>query len=454
MTLVNGDGIVEIKNTLTGDTLSLNSDMINRLSLAGKLGMSFGGKRDMYAVLGYPTALEADDYYARYARQDVAGKIVDLPAQDTWRRPPVIRDGGKADTEFCLAFQKLARRLKLWNYLERLDRLAGIGHYGVLLIGVKGQSALGQPPPNRLRADDIVYLSPYSEVSAEISAYETDKGNARFGLPVLYTVQLGELGAISLGSAQVHHSRVLHVAEDKLDNDVLGRPRLERVYNLLDDLMKIVGGGAEATWKLIYKGMIISPRDGYKITDSESEMKEKADEFVHGLRRVLVLDGAEANEPKGEVVDPSGLFKIIAGLISAASNIPQRILFGSERGELSSSSDQENWYAQIASRQTTFAEPDIIRPFIDWCLERGALPQPSSGDYDVYWPSLFELTDEEKANIADKRASALQRITTSGALELGVVTIGEARVMVGLPAAPPTGDTIDDLIDMEMREAG
>ncbi len=96
-------------------------------------------------------------------------------------------------------------------------------------------------------------------------------------------------------------------------------------------------------------------------------------------------------------------FKIIIQLISATTGIPTRILLGSERGELASSQDERNWLSYIASRQTNFAGPVILRPFIDRLIEYGALPKV---EYEIHWPNLFKATNKEKAETHLQKAKA------------------------------------------------
>jgi uncharacterized protein len=358
-------------------------------------------------------------------------------------------DGDQEDrTEFTQAIEKLVEARRVWHYLERLDRLSGLGQYGVLLIGVKGEGDLASPVSAKLHgAENIIYLSLFGEKDAKIKEFERDPGNERFGLPLIYEIDLGRIGDQNLGKKKVHHSRVIHVAEDLLTDDIHGRPRLQRVYNRLDDLEKIVGGGAEATWKLIYQGMVVSAKDGYSLEDSDAEIKVKADDLLHGLQRVLALDGADVTMLGARVVDPSGLFEIIALLIATASGIPKRILFGSERGELASNTDQETWAGQIASRRT---EPQMLWPFIDWCIRNVALPKPKSGTYEVEWPSLFEMNDKAKMEIAEKKANVIRSLAPAGAVEL-LITPEETRELVNLPEEMK-GTMIDDLLDEEDQD--
>lgn len=397
--------------TLSKDErLVVFSALVERYNLAGKLGFQFQGLRDMYTILGYKKTPVFEDYLAKYDRQDISGRVVDLPAVDTWRNPPKINDG-KSSTEeeqptsaFVQALKGVINQVQLWHYLTRLDRLAGIGQYGILLIGVSGGSDLAAPIEKAsLKPGGIIYLKPFSQGSATINTYEIDKTSERYGLPTFYDVLIN-VGQLKV---RVHWSRVLHVAEDLLEDDVFGRPRLKRIYDRLDDLTKIVGGGAEATWKLMYKGMQADIREGYSSESQTLEdLDKEIDEYLHGLRRVIRTAGVDIKPFDSEVVDPTGLFSIIISLIAASADIPQRILIGSERGELASSQDLASWAGRIKARQIQFAEPVILRPFIDRMVSAGALPPPDGGAYTIEWPSLFMMSDMERADLAVKAAQA------------------------------------------------
>ena len=115
-----------------------------RSELSRMAGLTYNGKRDLYTLLGYKRALKFADYYDRYRRGGVAGRLVDVYPQATWRQQPVIHDLDKQLNDdrspFVIAFAEMAERIRLYHYLERADKLAGIGKYSVVLIGAKGNS--------------------------------------------------------------------------------------------------------------------------------------------------------------------------------------------------------------------------------------------------------------------------------------------------------------------------
>ena len=144
--------------------------------------------------------------------------------------------------------------------------------------------------------------------------------------------------------------------------------------------------------------MVLQAKDGFSAVDSDDRLTELMDELIHGLRRVIDLQGYEAKVLETSDVKPREAFEVAIALLSSATGIPQRILIGSEQGKMASTQDEINWNGRIADRQLNHAEPVILRPFIDRLIMTGALPRPGN-EYTVTWPSLFELSDKEKAQI-------------------------------------------------------
>lgn len=394
------------------DLVTFASILVERARLAGSLGQQFDGDRDMYKVLGYPQSILFDKYYGVYQRQDIAKRIVDRPAADAWRTQARLLDGGKSEgTPFLDAWRYLVDRRGVWRALAQVDRLAGIGRYGLLLIGFAGSGKLkDEVAAGSLSGpQDVLYLRTFHEGDVNIDALEKSVSSDRFGLPLRYRV------TVSTGrQEEVHWSRALHVAENTVD-DVYGEPRLQAVMNRLYDLEKIIGGGAEATWKLMRKGYALDVKPDYELsTTAEDAMKEQVEEFEHGLRRFMTTRGMTVQDLGSEVVDPTGLFNAIIALIAGSTGIPQRILLGSERGELASSQDEANWAAIVEARREQHAEPNILRAFIDRLILLGAMPPPESGSYTVEWETLFKLTEAEEADIADAYASALTQLMDVG----------------------------------------
>ena len=406
--------------------MALNRSVLGeRMMLASRSGKSFGGDRNLYHTLGYPENLIYDDYLSMYKRGDIAQRIIEAPVEDTWREPPELREGdgeeADSDTPFTKQFNEFAQNVDLWNQLEQLDAITGIGHFGILLIGIRDAKKLDEPVTGKISLNQIIYLQPYDEGQVTINTYVTDRGNPMYGMPETYTITPGEGG-----SFPVHYSRVIHVVEKPRFSRVYGQPRLEPIYNRLMDLQKVLGSSAEAYWKLIYKGLTISTKDGYALpsnADEVSELEDKIDDYVNDFRRFLLLEGMDVNDLGSQNVDPSNLVDVILSVIAATRGIPKRILMGSELGELASSQDASHWAGRITSRRTKYAEGRILRPFLQRLEMWQALKLPTI--YSWYWKPLFELSDTDKSTAAKAYAEALQ--IAAGAAASGAVDLPEFR---------------------------
>lgn len=395
--------------------LMVLSAMVSRMMMGRQAGLTFGGQRDVAGVLGYKAELEFDDYLLKYRRQDVAGRIVDKPAADTWRHAPWIWDSDRdEETPFVEDLNRVARRCRLWHYLGRVDRLAGIGRYAVLVLGLRDGQDLDQPVRRLRGPEDLLYLGVYSERHAEIGTWQDDPREERFGRPLTYKVKVAgdnpdfrPRGLGAGGTQEVHWTRILHVAENLEEDEVFGRPRLQRVFDRLDDMLKIAGGSAEIFWLVARHTLHLDIDKDVEVGDLDlKELDSKLQELAHHLRNVIQTQGAKLTAIGGDDVDPRGAFEVAQLLVAAAAEMPVRILFGSERGELASQQDQEAWRAQITARRQLFAEPMVIRPLVDRLIEYGVVRPPQGGEYYIDWPPQVEPTPDKMAETGEKAARA------------------------------------------------
>jgi len=415
-----------------------NADSIeyNRLLLSRLAGMQYNGERDIDTVLGYTTNPSIKNYHSMYDRRGIASVIVDAPAKTTWRKTPLITDGSEGKSDFMTQLTLLIDKLSVFNYLERVDRLAGVGQYGVLLIGAKG-GELSQPLQHLSGPNDIIFLSSFSQLYADVKSLSAEPNDPRFGKPIMYSINLGGdiNGQDALGIKDVHWTRIIHVAEGLLENEVYGEPRLQKIYNRLEDLDKIVGSSAEGYWQSAAKGYAINPKEGFELSPGDiTAAKDEWQNFIHGLQRIMVSEGMDVQELKGDAIDPTAAFDVVMSIISGTKGIPKRILLGSERGDLASTQDEANWLGHIAERQIQYAEPQILRAFIDRLISVNALPAPNGGVYAVGWEPLFYLNEIELGKVHSLNANAVRNMIGKDGDPRLLLTMSEQRIMLGLPA--------------------
>lgn len=387
------------------------SVIVSRANLAAKLGMSYNDKRDLYQALGYPLTLVYDDFASKWSRQDIVRAVVDKPIKATWRKGVQLMESDKAnETTFEKEWKDLSKRLKLPNVFARADRLSSFGNYAVLMLGFNDVTTPEDfAKPVQQGSRQLNYVHPYGMKNATIQTWDEDPTSERYGLPTQYQITTSAPGTNATITYLVHFTRIVHIVDDQLESDVEGYCRLEPLYNRFVDLEKLIGGSAEMFWRGARPGYQGKVDENYTMsTETKEDLKNQIDEFEHNLRRILVNQGVDLTSLQQQIADPATHVDIQIQMISAVTGIPKRILVGSERGELSSSQDQDAWFQVIDSRREDFAEPCILRPFVEKCILYGILSEPTSGDYDVEWPDVFEQSDEEKAKVGGLRATALK----------------------------------------------
>jgi hypothetical protein len=379
----------------------LSSTLMARSQLLAKMGKSFGSQRDIYYALGYIENPVFNDYYWRYTRTSMGKRIVQAYPIGCWQRHPQVQESqDPGETPFEKAWTALEKRLGLFYALRRVDILAGIGQYGILLLGFNGNVET----PLR-KGERLLYMRPLTEDTAQIGDLDENPSSERYGKPLNYKVSMKN-GNKSF-SAKVHHSRVLHIAEDAEENDYLGTPRLKAVLNDLQSLDLVVGGSGEMFWRGAFPGYGFVAKEGAVMPTgtAATSLDNAIEDFVHNLRRYLKLTNVDIHDFSPQVASPAEHFDTLISSISAGTGIPKRILIGSERGELASQQDRDNWGDRVAERQRNFCEPMILRPFVDKLIEVGELPKPT--DYIVSWPPIQTPDAKDTATTAKAVAEAL-----------------------------------------------
>lgn len=383
-----------------------------RMKYAETLGQTYGGDRKLYQALGYKLELEYSDYYKMYKRGDIAKVIINKPAEALWGNPPKLSEKDQEvididENSLNNQWKKLVKDFNLYSQILRLDKLLGLGRFAILFFGFDDTTDPSKPLDTQ-KESELLYIKPYSENSAKITTYETKTSDPRYGMPLMYEIQTTNPSSNTTNrSIRVHHSRVLHVVEDPLENEVLGTPRLEALFNRLQDLQKLLGGSAEMFWRGARPGYVAKADKDASFGGIDADaMKDQFDEFEHNLRRWLTVQGVEVEALAPQVSSPKDHIDVQIMMISIVTGIPKRILTGSERGELASTQDEKVWNNLIKDRMSVFAEPQILRPLINKLIECGVL-KTEKEDYILTWPKMSVMGEKEKADIAKMRAQAI-----------------------------------------------
>ena len=372
-------------------------------------GLSFDGRRDLYQAFGFSRLINPSQYVARYRRGGIAHRIVEVYPRATWGSGlDIIED---EDPNVLTPFEAACRDLfeRLIPVIIRADKLANIGQYSVILIGAPGE--LNTPLPRMRSIDDIAYFNSYGQTRARITKINLDPSNPLFGSPEEYTITIGTSDVFSTSAflvmsgmtgqteVTVHASRIIHLAEGALEDNIYGQPRLEAVWNLLDSLDKVTHGGGEQAFRGGSPPAFINLNPDIPITpDQEAAMDEELDSMVHSVQAYARLTGANVTVVPLRVPDIKNNAAAIMEQIGGTLTIPQRILAGSEMGHLASTQDENNFDDAISNRNQEYAAP-LVRQVVERLVGVGALPHPKADKYEVVWPTKQELNEKDRATV-------------------------------------------------------
>lgn len=384
------------------------SGLISTLRLGFRKGLTHLGKRDLYEIFGYPQNVTYELNYIKYQRGDIAARIVEAYPDACWSSPPILQNDKESSerNSWEQEVDELFDSISLFDNIRQADMLAQIGRYSILFIGyVDGQTDLTQPVT---RASSVAYVKAFSEKTAKIKQKVADPTDPRFGLPEIYDIYVEDNKTIP-----VHYTRVIHILERNLDDSIYGCSILERIYNRLEDWEKVIGSSAEIWW--------LNSRGGFSLEadsdadlgsdDEKEELKKQVEAYQHNLTRMIRTKGLSVKPLVQEVDSPKDNVSVIISAISGATGIPQRILVGSERGELASSQDEKNWVKRIEERRIKFCEPVILNKIVDSFIAYGVLSKIDM--YEWEWSNLVNIDEKTRSETAKNKASAIATYANS-----------------------------------------
>jgi len=391
---------------------------------------SLDGKHNLKQDCGYPTEISTEQFDEIYRREGIGARVVKLMPEECWKEDPEVLETQDTDeeTEFEKEWKRLEKKHKIYTKLERLDKLSGIGQYGVMLIGLDDGKSLDQPvagvreDPDDAEIDDVLpvagdaprrllYLRVFGQKYVTIDKYETNDKSPRFGQPVMYSISFAEVeGRQTTSNKKVHWTRIIHVADEVESDETLGQSRMKDVFNRLFDLRKICGGSGEMFWRGGFPGINFKmdpPGKGTRaLTDSERDaLKEEVEQYMRGLQRYIATEGMSVSSISPSVASPLDHFEMNLKAIAIAKGCPYRVFTGTEEAKLAGGQDTRAWNGRVARRRDKHVTPYIIEALVVRLGEMGVLILPK--EWFVVWQDLNTQTDTEKADNAQKLAAAI-----------------------------------------------
>ena len=207
---------------------------LRAFSLNVKFGVSPDGKRNYNEIFGHIVDPAFEDFVGYYQRSPIASAIVNKMAKACWNERPEIFVN---DEEILVEELKELDRKGFFRALERADKLNRIGSFSVMVIGTKDDGLQLDMPIGLSRDMENIYFRVYGQRAIIVSKWETEPSSPRFGLPLLYQLttipsndEITTLSAPQI-AISVHWTRVIHLAEGALENELIGQSSLLPVLN-------------------------------------------------------------------------------------------------------------------------------------------------------------------------------------------------------------------------------
>lgn len=429
------------ENQTTEPQVSLNSRVENAL-LSRSINLLenlIDPRRDIYHECGFPKDITDEMIDLLYRRNGLASKVNDLWPNHSWKTTPEIssvKDKGQEqlESDFDKAFFDLHGQMRIddipedteetgwfkseksspvWEVLKQADIDSGIGvdGYSVILLGFDDDQDLKEPVVKGT-AKKLLFAESYPSTSVSISKTDNDETSKRFGLPTAYNISIEqcESGSSVVKDTEVHHTRVIHIFTDTKKKG----SRLERTYNAIHGSEKIIGASPEGYFRMAFTKLLLESNPGTTAEDfDQDKLNKQIDKYKNSMDGVLSLFGMTGKSVAPEVLDPLPFFNLLIDFICITEDVPKRIFAGSERGELASSQDKQEWNERVSERQIKHVSGSIISKFINRLIWAGVLPEPKIG-FEITWPSLNELDESTSADVAVKRTQAMAAFVSSG----------------------------------------
>jgi phage-related protein (TIGR01555 family) len=398
------------------------------LGLSNGRSQGFDYFRNLAARMGYgtPSLAEGTEYemvrlsynywlmLTLYRNHWLSRRIVDLPAEDMTKN--WCRLSSQIPPDDIQRFNRVVRKSYTPQRIQQALKWSRLYGGAGCLICIKGHEGQLDEP---LDIDDVnpgaylglipfdrwVGIQPVGDVSTTFDRPDD------FGLPEYYNVMSAQGGA----SFKVHSSRVLRFLGPEVPKPEFqaqqywGISVLEVVYEEL----KKRDNASWAMLQLMFRAQILAQKNpelaqmlsGVGISEQALQMfyaRMSAQNYVMSNQSMLIL--GEDGELQSTQYAFSGLGEVYQQFqmdVSGAAEIPMTRLFGRTMTGLGQSNDADERYYEerINHDQDSRLRPQIDKLYPVVAMSTwGEVPD----DMDVKFPSIRVLTEEEKAEMADK----------------------------------------------------
>lgn len=406
---------------------------------------NLGTARDKSSANSYVApGLTRLDLLNAYRGSAVARIVVDAMAEDScreWR-------AWQADKNQITKLEAEEKRLGLVQKVMAARKRARLFGGAAIFIGTGDSSTELPLNLNSVRAGGLKYLTLLDRHQLSATEIEDDPREPGYGLPKFFEVTTGTGLPI-----RIHPSRLAIFRGDDLPDNDMGRANqgwsesvllttLEKVGHLDSTVANVAALVFEAKVDVLrIKDFTQGLRDGGQAYEEMMLRRFGLANMAKGINGALLLDSEEEYDQKTASFSTlPDIMDRMAQMVSAAAEIPMTRLFGMSPAGMNATgeSDMRNYYDRVRQQQTLDMEPSLAN--LDECLIRSALGSRPS-DVHFNWRSLWQLTEEQKADIATKlvtAATGMQGAELASHEAIGTATVNaliEIGAFPGLEAA-------------------
>ena len=395
-------------------------------NLASRTGV---GTANLSTGGGYgfsPTSRDRVQLEFAYRSSWIVGAVVDSYAEDMTREGVDLLGDKAADWQEEI--QRVAVRMEIWAAITdaiKWARLYG-GCVAVLMIdGQKTDKPLRMETIGKDQFKGLLVLDRWV-VQPTLEDLVTDPG-PEFGKPKFYDVIADSAG---LQSMRIHHSRCIRIDGvdlpywQRIAENGWGQSVVERLWDRLLAFDSTTQGAAQ----LVYKAHLRT----YKVKGLREIIAVGGKAFEGLVKQIDMIRMYQSNEGmtlmdgedefEAHQYTFSGLDNVLlqfAQQISGATGIPLTRLFGQSPAGLNATgeSDIRTYYDNIKQQQARRLHSGVLKVFS--VLFRSVFGTEPPDNFDLKFKPLWQMSDEQKAGIAERVSNAVSRASDSGIIDRG-----------------------------------
>lgn len=353
----------------------------------------------------------------------LGGMAVDVVADDMTRAGVDIE--GDLDPQQVADLESAMVSMGVWEGINDTIKWSRLYGGAIAVMLVDGQDTSTPLRLNTIRKNQfrgVLSLDRWM-VEPSLSELVTDMG-PHMGQPKFYTVTANAPG---LSRMKIHHSRVIRLEGvrlpywQRLTENLWGISVLERLYDRMIAFDSASTGAAQLVYKSYIrtykiKGLREVVATGGKALEGLTSYVDMMRRF-QGIEGITLLDGNDDFEGSSHGAF-SGLSDAIAQFgqqLAGALGIPLVRLFGqSPMGFSTGETDLRNYYDSIKQKQEKELRVGMTNIYRAMAASEDIPWTPGT---KLSFRSLWQLSDKEKAEIANTVANAVSSVEGSGIID-------------------------------------